>query len=144
MSDPPAPTIDGQQGFLQCVPYARAVSGVELYGDAWSWWEAAAGRYERGTTPLPGAVLVMKRDGPLTRGHVAVVTDVVGPREIRVTHANWGYAGKQRGQVEHDVPIIDVSTKNDWSAVRVWNGSSYGRINAAHGFIYPRRAPQAI
>jgi hypothetical protein len=30
--------------YLQCVPYARQVSGIQIYGDAWTWWDQAAGR----------------------------------------------------------------------------------------------------
>ena len=127
---------------MQCVPYARQVSGIELYGDAWRWWEGASGLYERGAAPLPGAVLVMKRDKRMTHGHVAVVTRVVSAREIRITHANWGFAGKPRGQVDRDVAVIDESPANDWSQVRVWNGGSFGRIYPAHGFIYPRTPEQ--
>jgi surface antigen len=138
---PPAPA---PQAFMQCVPYARQVSGIEIFGDAWSWWQGAAGRYERGARPLPGAVLVMKRDARLAHGHVSVVTAIVAAREIRVTHANWGYAGKPRGQVDRDVSIIDVSPNNDWSEVKVWNGGSYGRVYPSYGFIYPGSAGQAI
>lgn len=141
----PTPAAPPQQhGFLYCVPYAREVSGIAIFGDAWTWWEAAAGRYARGSRPTEGAVLVWKRDGRLTDGHVAVVTAVASAREILVTHANWAWAGKPRGQVDRDVSVIDVSPKNDWSAIRVWNGSSYGRIYAAHGFIYPGDGGQAI
>lgn len=141
LTPPPAPD---SQGFLQCVPYARAVSGIEIFGDAWTWWQAAAGRYGRGQQPAPGAVLVLMRDGRLPLGHVSVVTAVIGAREIRVTHANWGYAGKPRGQVDRDVPVIDVSPGNDWSAIEVWNGDSFGRTYPAHGFIYRGADGQTI
>jgi len=33
---------------LQCVPYARDHSQVALYGDAYTWWDQAAGRFSRG------------------------------------------------------------------------------------------------
>src|SRR5690242_12471674 len=58
---------------LQCVPYARQVSGIDIRGDAWTWWYAAAGRYERGSVPEPGAVLVMEATPAMRLGHVAVV-----------------------------------------------------------------------
>ena len=136
---PPTP-----QGFVYCVPYAREVTGIELFGDAWTWWQAAADSYGRGSTPAAGAILVFQRTERLQSGHVSVVTEVVSAREIRVTHANWGYAGKARGQVDRDVPVIDVSPNNDWSEVRVWNGGSYGRMYPAYGFVYPGGAGQAI
>ena len=31
--------------YLQCVPYARDVSGIQIYGDAHTWWDQAQGRY---------------------------------------------------------------------------------------------------
>lgn len=142
---PPAPATPPEGEFQYCVPYARAVSGVEIFGDAWTWWEAASGRYARGSRPIKGSVLVWKRDGRLRSGHVAVVTRVVGPREILVTHANWGWGPeKPRGQIDHDISIIDVSPGNDWSAVQVWNGESYGRSYQTHGFIYPGDGGQSI
>jgi hypothetical protein len=47
----------------QCVPFARAASGIQIYGDAWTWWEQADGKYERGTVPRVGA--------PIGRGRMA-------------------------------------------------------------------------
>jgi surface antigen len=130
----------GPPGDLSCVPYARQVSGIEIYGDAWSWWDSAAGRYERGYRPEPGAVLVMQATGTMRRGHLAVVEALVDPREIRVTQANWGDSAKTRGRVERGTPVIDVSQDNSWRAVRVWNyeTEAFGRVNPAFGFIYDR------
>ena len=51
------------------------------------------------------------------RAHVAVVRDVVSPREIRVDHANW----LNDGSIYLNDPVVDVSPDNDWSQVRVWN-----------------------
>src|SRR5690349_7475903 len=59
---------------LQCVPYARALSGIDLHGDAANWWDLAAGRYGRSTEPSIGAVLVLT--GSSRHGHVAVVTAI--------------------------------------------------------------------
>ena len=139
----PAPSgVSGPGGDAQisCVPYARARSGIELRGDAWQWWDAAAGRYSRGRRPAAGSVLVMARTSRLPTGHVAVVSRVVSAREIRVDHANWA-SGAARGRVAQDQPVLDVSPGNDWTQLRVW----YPRINdygntvfAAHGFILPQ------
>jgi hypothetical protein len=41
-------------GRMECVPYARRVSGIELTGDAYLWWNEAAGRYERGNMRASG------------------------------------------------------------------------------------------
>jgi hypothetical protein len=141
----PAPTDTGQialtappSGPLQCVPYARSVSGIEIRGDAWSWWSSAEGRYARGKTPRPGSVLVFARSKRLRLGHVSVVTEVRGRREILISHANWGSTPATRGKIAENVPVIDVSPGNDWSAVRVWNGDgAFGRVYPAYGFIYP-------
>jgi hypothetical protein len=142
---PPGPDISsigevGKSSGLECVPYARQVSGIDIRGDAWTWWNEAAGRYQRGEVPEAGAVLVMQATRVMRRGHLAVVEALVSPREIRVTQANWGYDRKTRGRVEMGTPVIDVSEDNNWSAVRVWNRQTqaYGRINPTYGFIYPR------
>jgi surface antigen len=122
---------------MQCVPYARQVSGIDLRGDAWTWWGQAKGRYARGKKPRLGAVLVFQKTRALPRGHVSVVTRVVDAREILITHANWSSTSDTRGQVTSDVRVIDISPGNDWSEVRVWNGSDFGRPYPAAGFIYP-------
>lgn len=125
-----------------CVPYARNVSGLEIRGDAWTWWAAAAGRYERGDRPVPGAVLVLSKTRRLRRGHVAVVLEVVDDREIIVTHANW-----QGGRVSERMRVQDVSPDNDWSQTRFWwtPSNRWGiRVYPASGFIYPGAvAPQS-
>ncbi|MFC0388236.1 CHAP domain-containing protein [Muricoccus vinaceus] len=128
-------------GYLSCVPYARARSGLDLRGDGWQWWEAAAGRYARGPQPRAGAVLVFQRTARLRDGHVAVVSRVLGAREIRVDHANWA-SGGLRGRVARDQPVIDVSPRNDWSEVRVWYPPAAvvgNTVFPAYGFILPER-----
>jgi surface antigen len=122
----------GEAGQWSCVPYARARTGLDLQGDAWNWWEAAAGRYERSRVPRPGSVLVLMRTSRLRQGHVAVVTRVVSAREIRVDHANWA-SGAAKGRVARDQPVLDVSPGNDWSLVRVW----YPRVNDYGATSYP-------
>src|SRR5580698_2051539 len=44
---------------LQCVPYARDHSGVKIFGDAYTWWDKAADKYQRSPTPQSGAVMVL-------------------------------------------------------------------------------------
>lgn len=120
---------------LQCVPYARAVSDIRITGDAWTWWDKAAGAYDRGSLPRIGAVMVMAPAGVMTLGHVAVVSRVLNDREIWIRHANWSVPGA----IEEDVSVIDVSDQNDWSLVRVWHGPSArmgARTNPVYGFIY--------
>jgi hypothetical protein len=133
-------------GWMECVPYARRVSGIELTGDAYLWWNEAAGRYERGQTPQPGSVLNFRNNGRMRLGHVAVVTEVVNRREILVTQANWGGPGFVRGGVSAGISVVDVSPDNDWTAVRMALGHSpeYGSVYPTYGFIYGRNAPATL
>src|SRR5208283_812506 len=39
---------------ISCVPYARSATGITVAGNAWQWWDHAAGTYERGSVPEPG------------------------------------------------------------------------------------------
>jgi len=104
----------GTSTALECAPFARQISGIQLYSEAYSWWDQAAGRYGRSTNPVPGGVLVFRRSGRLSYGHVSVVDRVVSNREITVTQANWVHR-----RVTRNEPVIDVSAGNDWSEVRV-------------------------
>jgi surface antigen len=135
--------------YLQCVPYARRVTGINIFGDAHTWWGQAAGRYARGTQPKVGAVLALKPHGNSRLGHVAAVSRIVDSRTILIRHSNWSLINGRRGQIEDNVKVIDVSAANDWSAVRVW----YAPLQAlggthwpVQGFIYsgkPARAEPA-
>ena len=129
-----------------CVPFARSVSDINLQGDAWRWWDAAVGHYQRGPQPVPGSVLVFQRTRALSRGHVAVVRSVESGRKILVDHANWG-SGAGKGRVDRAVAIVDVSRNNDWSRVRVWYSpiNDYGTTDyPTHGFIYPQGGAPVI
>src|SRR5271165_6140136 len=122
---------------LDCVPFARALSGIRLSGAAADWWWQADGRYTRGNTPSVGGVLVLRRSGRLPSGHVAVVSQVLGRRQVLVTQANWVHH-----RVSGDQPVIDVSAANDWSLVRVWwppSGEMGITDYPAYGFIHADR-----
>jgi surface antigen len=125
---------------LQCVPYARAVSGVEIRGDAHTWWAQAQGRFERGERPRVGAVLAFKPHGAMRLGHVAAVRKIVDSRTLLVSHANWSTIDGQRGHIEENVRVVDASPGNDWSEVQVWYtpNAALGTTRwPVHGFIYP-------
>lgn len=127
---------------LQCVPYARALSGVIIYGDAHTWWGQAEGKYDRGDAPKVGAVLAFQPHGNMRLGHVAAVRRVVDDRTIIISHANWSTIAGVRGHIEEDVRAVDVSEANDWSRVRVWytpNEAMGGTEWPVHGFIYPKQ-----
>jgi len=123
----------------QCVPFAREASGIAIYGDAWTWWDQADGKYARGHKPREGAVIVFAKTDRLRLGHVAVVSRVVEKRVLMLTHANWSRQNGERGHAEQDVTLYDVSPRNDWSSVKVWYkdaGGLGGGIYAVEGFIY--------
>ncbi|HEX3666367.1 MAG TPA: CHAP domain-containing protein [Rhizomicrobium sp.] len=123
---------------LECVPYARARSGVQLFGNAGTWWTGAEGRYTRNDTPLLGSVMVLTGYAGPGRGHVAVVSELVSAREIRIDHANW----LGDGAIYLDDPVADVSPDNRWTEVRVWNARSQSwgtKTYLVEGFIGPQR-----
>jgi hypothetical protein len=125
----------GGPAHLSCVPYARALSGLDLHGDAGTWWRDAAGRYRRSARPMPGSVLVFRPTARLPDGHVAVVTRVLGRRRILIADANW-----VPRRVTADQPVIDVSADNTWRLVRVYwpPARQMGvRIYPVLGFILP-------
>lgn len=130
----------------ECVPFARAVSGIQIWGDAWTWWSQASTRYQRGNDPEVGAVVAFARSRPLPLGHVAVVSRVIEPRVVMVTHANWSRFDGKRGMVEQDVTLHDVSPRGDWTQVKVWyrdTGGLGSTTYPVHGFIYGRPAISA-
>lgn len=130
----------------QCVPFARAASGIQIYGDAWTWWAQAEGRYARGSRPKVGAVLAFAKSPQLRLGHVAVVSRIVERRVLMVTHANWSRRNGKRGHAERDVTLFDVSKAGDWSRVKVWYHDRNGLGSSsypAHGFIYGTPDPKA-
>lgn len=112
-----APRIVRAARRLSCVPFARALSGIDIRGNAATWWAKAKGVYAELTAPKPGAVMVFAGQRRMRLGHVAVVKTIVSRREVRVDHANWG----NDGRIYLNAPVVDVSKHNDWSKVRVWN-----------------------
>ncbi|MGD0864082.1 MAG: CHAP domain-containing protein [Rhizomicrobium sp.] len=111
---------------LQCVPYARQRSGINLFGDAGTWWDQAAGHFSRNSTPVLGAVMVLTGYAGPGRGHVAVVSRMVSDREIRIDHANW----LDDGAIFLDDPVVDVSgtrAQIRGACALTWSGDSSGR-----------------
>jgi surface antigen len=127
---------------LQCVPYARAQSGIDIYGNAGTWWDQAAGRYDRGDEPRVGAVLAFQPTRAMPIGHVAVVAEIVDDRHIYLNHANWSGPGR----IERRALAEDVSPNGDWSEVRVWYAPQHSlgvRENPTFGFIYNEAPDEA-
>lgn len=129
---------------LQCVPFARALSSISIYGDALHWWDSAAGRFERGQVPRVGSVLSFRPNLRMPLGHVAVVTGLLGKRLIEIDHANWSFPG----MITRGVQAVDVSDNNDWTEVHVellGRNNWFGGLYATNGFIYGRDlGPQII
>lgn len=136
----PEPKILPSGGNLQCVPYARRLSGLPIFGNAATWWRSAYGLYRRNSHPDPGAVMVFRSSRRNPFGHLAVVNTVVDDRKILVDHANW----LNNGRIHRVTPVVDVSPRNDWSAVRVWYtpGNRLGaHVFPVSGFIHPEKVP---
>lgn len=133
-----AQSVPKAPGHLECVPYARTTSGIQLYGDAWTWWRQAKGRYATGNAPRVGAVMAIKPFNNSRLGHVATVSRVIDTRTVLLSHANWSTPGG----IERNVSALDVSPNNDWSEVRIWYGPSRN-LGTTHwpvsGFIYNAR-----
>jgi hypothetical protein len=138
----PAPSIEIPLKKLFCAEYARARSGLAMFGDAKYWWSRAKNMYARLAHPVENAVMVFTASKRIRLGHVAVVTNIVSAREIRVDQANW----QNHGEIDHATPVLDVSKKNDWSKVRVWDmkSQSFGaHVYAISGFISKELTRQA-
>ena len=130
--------LAGEAHALNCVEYVRRVSGMDVSGDGWQWWENSNGRYEHGHAPKEGAVLVFDRTPTMEHGHVALVTKQLDARLITITHANWSHYHSLKGHVSSGVMVQDVSDHNDWTEVKVWDeaSQSFGRSNRILGFVY--------
>ena len=131
----------GSAAAANCALYARAATGVSLFGAAGGWWDEAAGLYQRGSAPYVGAIMVFRRSGHMPSGHVAVVSGVINSREVLIDHANW-----YRGAVTRGVEAIDTSPNNDWTsvAVRDLRSGKFGRNSPTYGFVYPSTGPRDI
>lgn len=132
---PRKPRVQAGPGWGDCVRTVRALSDFTIRGDAWTWWNNAAGLHERDDRPAVGSVLVFKRSARMGRGHVSLVSRVVDSRTIEVDHTWIAGRGIKRG-----MQVVDVSPANDWSAVRVWHEPTDQlgqRVYPTYGFILP-------
>lgn len=122
----------------QCVPFARRASGIEIYGDAHTWWYKSD-KSKRRKRPKAGAVMVLSKTRRLSRGHLAVVKEIVNKREINVTHTNWGHNHDTRRVVYESMRVKDVSHAGDWSSAIFWNKhtNNFGSPYKVSGFILP-------
>jgi len=115
-----------------CVPFARNLSGIQIRGNAHTWWYQGHDTYARGNDPKIGSVMVFSKSSRLSMGHVAVVSEVLDDRHILIDHANWS-----RNKVSLKMGVIDISDAGDWSRVRVESApGAYGSPYTVSGFIY--------
>lgn len=122
-----------------CVPFARNASGIEIRGNAHTWWRQAEGTYDRTKTPAVGSVMSFSKTSRLRLGHIAVVSELVDDRMVKVHHANW-----HRSQVSMNMAVMDVSKAGDWSRVRVESHpGAFGRVYLVDGFILPNDAEKS-
>ena len=125
----------------QCAPFARMISGIKIFGNAGTWWSQAAGKFGRGSLPKVGSVMAFIPTAKMRIGHVAMVSKIVGAREVLLTHANWS----RRGRVDTDVRAVDVSEAGDWSKVKVWYAGAMGTSTyPVKGFIYGDKADTGL
>ncbi len=128
-------TLQNTGARVWCVPFARNASGIEIRGNANTWWGKAAGLYGRGREPVVGAVMAFAATSGMSMGHVAVVSEVVTDRIVRIDHANWS-----RNKVSLGMTVEDISPRNDWTSVRVESTpGAFGKAYPLNGFIYPSR-----
>jgi hypothetical protein len=139
-------TVSSPAFALNCVQYVRKVSGMDISGNGWQWWENASGVYERGHTPKENAIMVFDHTPSMEHGHVAIVSKILNSRLITVNHANWAHLRSLKGHVNTGVMVQDVSDRNDWSSVRVMDQGtqSYGRENPVLGFVYNKPGQGAM
>lgn len=124
--------VNRRAGRIWCVPFAREVSGINIQGNAKTWWDKAERQYAKGKQPVVGSVLNFRATSKMPLGHVAVVSKVLSARKILIDHANW-----RRNQVSLNMAVVDVSANNDWSAVRVeLIPNTLGSVYPTYGFIY--------
>ena len=117
-----------------CVPFARNLSGIQIRGNANTWWGQAKDIYQRGKEPRVGSVMAFSKSSRLSMGHVAVVSEIVSDRHVLINHANW-----KRNKVTLKMGVIDVSDAGDWSKVKVESSpGSYGSPYPVSGFIHPK------
>ena len=136
------PSVEVTAHRFYCVEFARQRSGIAIFGDAKTWWKRARNLYPEFAQPVSNAVMVFAGSRRIVRGHVAVVTKLLSQREIVVDQANW----ENRGEIDHAAHVLDVSVRNDWSKVRVWDipsGRFGARTYAVKGFIAPSLAAAA-
>lgn len=114
-------------GSVQCAPYAREHSAVNLRGAAASWWGEAQGQYNRTSSPCGGCA------GVSIYRQAAIGPCFCGQTGAKFPPCAGGSRKLGAGEVTHRAPVVDVSPNNNWTRVRVW----WSPIHAMGKTVYP-------
>ena len=87
------PLVLTDQPPSECVPYARNLSGVQIWGDAVTWWRQAENKYVRSGRPAEGSVLVLRGGEVSINVPVVDVSAANDWSQVRVWHVPGGYWG---------------------------------------------------
>ena len=102
----------------ECVPFARAASGIQIWGDAWTWWSQAETKYQRGHVLLrdTSTADTASVDAQLCDEHgtvcavlhgltfAAAADDAAAPAELLVLQERW--LAQPAGQPAHDIARV--------------------------------------
>ncbi len=122
-----------------CVPFARTLSGIELRGNAETWFAVPRASTTAGQSPRWARSWCSAARASCHGACGGGVADRVG-REILIDHANW-----KRNQISLKMSVIDISDANDWSLVKVaYDPGQFGRPYPISGFVYPRKIEEPV
>ena len=108
-SSPPARTVGAVAGeangfsYGYCTWWVAHRRPIPWRGNAYQWWwNARSFGFAEGSTPRPGAVMVMGITGTSPQGHVAYVESVNPDGSFVVSEMNWwGVAGGGWNRVDY-------------------------------------------
>ena len=112
--------------YWQCVPFARLVSGIQIFGDARTWWKQAIGRYETGGQPKPNGIPTGEIEATIALNSVPggspLRTELVGneransgecpKRQAKKRLVDDGEARKERGAARGGMKYQDDANGN--------------------------------
>lgn len=93
----------GRFAYGYCTWWVASRRPIPWLGNAWQWWgNARAFGMAEGTTPRPGAIMVMGISRSSPQGHVAYVESVHTDGSFTVSEMNWwGVPGGGWGRVDY-------------------------------------------
>jgi surface antigen len=93
----------GRFAYGYCTWWVASRRPIPWTGNAWQWWgNARAFGLAEGSSPRPGAIMVMGISGSSPQGHVAYVEAVNADGSFTVSEMNWwGVPGGGWGRVDY-------------------------------------------